>query len=375
MRKSFNPDDSNITVLFVPDIEDGKEAPNIVRDADGWENEPPIDVLIVGAGPVGLACAIEAKRHGLSHLIVEKNCLTYSIFRCPTNVRFFSTPELLQIGEVPFLIAETKPSRQDLLNYYRGVCEHHQLRIHFDARVEQITASEGVFRVISARQNYRARYVVIATGFYGNPNLLNIAGENLSKISHYYTEPFPFYRRKVAVIGGKSSAVEAALDLYRHGAEVTLIHRGAEIGQSVKYWLRPDIVNRIKAGSIKAYFNTVVTRITEEAIFIQNGAVNEQRLENDFVFALTGYHPDFEFVKRCGVLIDETNRKICFNPATFETNVPNLYIAGVVAASKGGDNIFIENGRDHVKLVVKDILSKNSLREEAGRMRFEFATD
>ena len=152
MRKSFNPDDSNITVLFVPDIEDGKEAPNIVRDADGWENEPPIDVLIVGAGPVGLACAIEAKRHGLAHLIVEKNCLTYSIFRCPTNVRFFSTPELLQIGEVPFLIAETKPSRQDLLNYYRGVCEHHQLRVHFDERVEAITAGAGVFIVTSARQ-------------------------------------------------------------------------------------------------------------------------------------------------------------------------------------------------------------------------------
>lgn len=346
-----------------------------MRVAGEWENEPPIDVLIVGAGPVGLACAIEAKRHGLSHVIVEKNCLTYSIFRCPINVRFFSTPELLQIGEVPFIISEAKPSRQDLLNYYRGVCEHHQLRVQFDERVEEITAKAGVFQVISARHHYRARYVVIATGFYGNPNLLNIAGENLSNVSHYYTEPFPFYRRKVAVIGGKSSAVEAALDLYRHGAEVTLIHRGAEIGQSVKYWLRPDIVNRIKAGSIKAYFNTVVTRITEEAIFIQNGAANEQRLENDFVFALTGYHPDFEFVKRCGVLIDEANRKICFNPATFETNVPNLYIAGVVAASKGGDNIFIENGRDHVKLVVKDILSKNSTKETQPKTRLVFANE
>jgi len=346
-----------------------------VKRADEWENEPPIDMLIVGAGPVGLACAIEAKRYGLSHLIVEKSCLAYSIFRCPTNVRFFSTPELLEIGDIPFIISETKPSRQDLLNYYRGVCEHHQLRVHFDERVEQITAREGVFHVISARQNYRARYVVIATGFYDNPNLLDIAGENLPKVSHYYTEPFPFYRRKVAVIGGKSSAAEAALDLYRHGAEVTLIHRGAEIGQSVKYWLRPDIVNRIKEGSIKAFFNTIVTRITEEAIFIQNGAADEQRLENDFVFALTGYHPDFEFVKRCGVMIDEANRKICFNPATFETNVPNLYIAGVVAASKGGDNIFIENGREHVKLVVRDILAKNSPKEVHAKTRFVFAVE
>lgn len=344
-----------------------------MRVAGGWENESPIDVLIVGAGPVGLACAIEAKRHGLSHLIVEKNCLTYSIFRCPTNVRFFSTPELLSIGDVPFIISESKPSRQDLLNYYRGVCEHHQLHVHFDERVEQFTAREGVFQVVSSRQTYRARYVVIATGFYDNPNALNIAGENLPKVSHYYTEPFPFYRRKVAVIGGKSSAAEAALDLYRHGAEVTLIHRGAEIGQSVKYWLRPDIVNRIKEGSIKAFFNTVVTRITDDAIFVQNGSAQEQRLENDFVFALTGYHPNFEFVKRCGVMIDETNRKICFNPETFETNVPNLYIAGVVAASKGGDNIFIENGREHVKLVVRDILAKNSPHETKHSVRFEFA--
>lgn len=341
--------------------------------ADEWENEPPSDVVIVGAGPVGLACAIEAKQHGLSHLIIEKNCLTYSIFRCPTNVRFFSTPERLSIGDVPFIISEAKPSRQDLLNYYRSVCEHHQLRVHFDERVEQITANAGVFRIISTRQNYRARYAVIATGFYGNPNLLNITGENLSKVSHYYTEPFPFYRRKVAVIGGKSSAVEAALDLYRHGAEVTLIHRGAEIGESVKYWLRPDIVNRIKAGSIKAYFNTIVTRITEDAIFIQNGLMQEQRLENDFVFALTGYHPDFEFVQRCGVMIDETNRKICFNPETLETNVPNLYIAGVVAASKSGENILIENGREHVIKMVRDILAKNLPREEKRTGRLEFA--
>jgi thioredoxin reductase (NADPH) len=232
-----------------------------------------------------------------------------------------------------------------------------------------------VFQIISSRQNYQARYVVIATGFYDNPNLLNIFGENLPKVSHYYTEAFPFYRRKVAVIGGKSSAVEAALDLYRHGAEVTLIHRGPEIGQSVKYWLRPDIVNRIKEGSIKAFFNTIVTRITEDAIFIRNGAAPEQRQENDYVFALTGYHPDFEFVKRCGVMIDEANRKICFNQKTFETNVPNLYIAGVVAASKGGDNIFIENGREHVKLVVRDILAKDSPRETKHKTRVEFVSD
>ncbi len=319
-----------------------------------------IDVLIVGAGPVGLACAIEAKRNGLSHLILEKGCLTNSIFRCPINVRFFSTPELLSIGDVPFIITDSKPSRQDLLNYYRGVSEHYKLDIHFDEKVEQVSLRGKIFQIISTRGEYQARHVVIATGFYDNPNFLNIDGENLPKVSHYYTEPFSFYRRKVAVIGGKSSAVEAALDLYRHGAEVTLIHRGAEIHPNVKYWLRPDILNRIKEGSIKALFNTRVTRITEDAILVKSGEGDEQRLENDYVFAMTGYHPDFEFVQRAGVRIDEANGKICFNPETFETNVPNLYIAGVVAASKGGENIFIENGREHVKKIVRDILEKRS---------------
>ncbi|MGH7453611.1 MAG: NAD(P)-binding domain-containing protein, partial [bacterium] len=189
----------------------------------------------------------------------------------------------------------------------------------------------------------------------------------------YYTEPFPFYHRKVAVIGDKSSAVEAALDLYRHGAEVTLVHRGAEIGQSVKYWLRPDILNRIKEGSIKALFNTRVTRITEDAILVKNGSNHEQRLENDYVFAMTGYHPDFDFVQRADVQIDEVNRKICYDPETFETNVPNLYIAGVVAASKGGENIFIENGREHVKKVIRHILEKETLREKKHTASFAFA--
>ncbi len=332
-----------------------------VRPASGGQDiDSLIDVLIIGAGPVGLACAIEAKRNGLSHLIIEKGCLTNSIFRCPINVRFFSTPELLSIGDIPFIITETKPSRQDLLNYYRGVSEYYKLDIHFDARVDQINSGESFFEIISAKQKYQARHVVIATGFYDNPNFLSIDGESLPKVSHYYTEPFPFYRRKVAVIGAKSSAVEAALDLYRHGAEVTLIHRGAEIHPNVKYWLRPDIINRIKEGSIKGMFNTRVTLIREDAIFVKNGSDQEQRLENDYVFAMTGYHPDFDFVRRAGVQIDEANQKICYNPETFETNVPNLYIAGVVAASKGGENIFIENGREHVKKVIQHILAKES---------------
>jgi thioredoxin reductase (NADPH) len=329
-----------------------------VRPATGgWDLDALIDVLIVGAGPVGLACGIEAARNGFSYLIIEKGCLTNSIFHCPKNVRFFSTPELLEIGDIPFVIAEEKPARQEILNYYRRVCDHYRLRVHFDERVDRILLEGGNFRIVSAKRQYRARRVVLATGFYDHPNLLNVTGENLPKVSHYYTEPFPFYRRKVAVIGGKNSAAEAALDLYRHGGEVTLIHRGPEIGQSVKYWIRPDIINRIKEGSIKAFFNTVVTHITEDTIFIKNGSGQEQRLENDFVFAMTGYHPDFDFMQRAGVEIDEANQKAKYDPETFETNIPGLYIAGVAAASKGGQNIFIENGREHVKKIIRHIKS------------------
>ncbi|MDZ7342881.1 MAG: YpdA family putative bacillithiol disulfide reductase [candidate division KSB1 bacterium] len=328
--------------------------------AGGWETDSVIEVLIVGAGPVGLACGIEAGRNDLSYVILEKGCLANSIFHCPTNVRFFSTPELLEIGNIPFVIAEEKPTRQEILNYYRRVSDHYHLFIRFDERVEEITSGNGSFQIFSSRRKYRARRVVLATGFYDNPNLLNIPGETLPKVSHYYTEPFSFYRRKVAVIGGKNSAAEAALDLYRHGAEVTLIHRGPEIGQSVKYWIRPDLINRINEGRIRAFFNTTVTRIDEQVIFIKNGNGVEQQLPNDFVFAMTGYHPDFEFMRRAGIEIDEANRKAHYDPHTFETNVPGLYIAGVAAASKHGQNIFIENGREHVKKIIQHIKRTDS---------------
>jgi thioredoxin reductase (NADPH) len=290
--------------------------------------------------------------------------LADALFRFPKHMTFFSTPELLEIGEVPFVISAGKPARQDALNYYRRVVEHENLNVQLFAHVARIEKHESRFVITSAKAVYYARFVVLALGFYDNPNSLNVPGEDLPKVSHYYTEPHPFYKRRVAIIGGKNSAVEAALELYRYGAEVTLIHRHAEIGQSVKYWILPDILNRMQEGSIRALLNSRVTRITPEEIFVQNGTGEAQALPNDFVFALTGYHPDYDFLRGMGIQIDEESGKPHHNPATFETNVPGLYIAGCLAAGKDANKIFIENGRLHGKDIVQDIVTKiNNLTE------------
>lgn len=329
-----------------------------MKTAGGAGKETLFDVIIVGAGPIGLACGIAARRSRLSYLILEKGCLADAIFRFPKHMTFFSTPELLEIGEVPFVISNGKPARQDALNYYRRVAEHENLSVQLFEPVTRIEKREGRFEITGARATYHARFVVLALGFYDNPNLLNVPGEDLPKVSHYYTEPHPFYKRRVAIIGGKNSAVEAALELYRYGAEVTLIHRQAEIGPSVKYWILPDILNRIQEGGIRALLNARVTRITPEEIFVQNGSREPQALPNDFVFALTGYHPDYDFLRSMGVAIDEATGKPHHNPATFETNVPGLYIAGCLAAGKDANKIFIENGRLHGKDIVKDIVEQ-----------------
>ncbi len=319
------------------------------------EAQQHYDILIVGAGPVGLACGLEAKRRQLFHVILEKGCLTNSLFHFPKHMTFFSTPELLEIGDVPFVISTEKPTRPDALNYYRRVAEHFRLNMRLYERVAKITTRSEGFEVVSAHETYHARFVVVATGFYDHPNKLNIPGEDLPKVSHYYTEPFSFYRRRVAIIGGKNSAVEAALDLYRHGADVTMIHRGAEIRQSVKYWILPDILNRLSEGSIRALFNTRVTAITPEKIFVQNQTGESSELDNDQVFALTGYHPDYDFLQQAGIAIEDETRRPHFDRETFETNIPGLYVAGVVAAGKDGNSIFIENGRMHAKSIVQDI--------------------
>ncbi len=322
-----------------------------------------VDLLVIGAGPTGLSCAIEAQRAGFSALLVDKGCLCNSLFHYPANMTFFTTPELLEIGNIPFSSPNQKPNRTEALEYYRKVAEHYALNVRQYENVEQVDGRDGNFTVHTADRfgrmsQYRARKLVVATGYYDLPNYLGIPGEDLSKVKHYYHEPHPFYGLEVLVIGGKNSAAIAALDLWRHGANVTLVHRGPEMHRHVKYWILPDINNRIKNGEIKAYFNSNVTNIAEDDVILSTpeGAVT---LANHFVFALTGYHPDFSFIESLGVALDETKDRcpVC-DPATLESNVPGIYLAGVIVAGERTNEIFIENGRFHGQLIAKDLQGK-----------------
>ncbi|MGH9472193.1 MAG: YpdA family putative bacillithiol disulfide reductase [Terriglobales bacterium] len=321
------------------------------------------DVLIVGAGPTGLACALEAEKAGLRAVVVEKGCLVNSIFNYPINMVFFTTSELLEIGGIPFPSAQAKPSRLEALAYYRRVALHCRLDVRQYERVESIGRREGGFAVTSVRdtgeaQSYRAGAVVIATGYYDLPNLMGLPGENLPQVRHYFKEAHAFAGQRVAIIGGKNFAAETALDLYRHGAHVTLIHRQAALAASIKYWVRPDIENRIKAGEIAARLSTRVLEFLPGALRLA-GPEGEQTLAADFVFALTGYHPDFEFLRAAGVQLDAAMRPVC-DPATYETNVPGLYLGGVVVAGRNTSEIFIENGRFHGQVIVAHILAKRA---------------
>jgi len=316
----------------------------------------PYDVICVGAGPTGLACAIEAKRAGLRPLVIDKGVLCNSIYHYPVNMVFFTTPELLEIGDLPFVSAAEKPNRVEALKYYRKCVEHYDLELRLGEMVTRVEGSDGDFRVLTktqdgATEQYEARKLIVATGYYDLPNCLGVPGEDLPHVSHYYTEPHPFWRRDVVVIGGKNSAAEAALDLYRTGARVTLVHRRAELGSTIKYWVRPDIENRIKAGQIKALFNTHIVRITPESVHVV-GPGGEAALPAVEVFALTGYHPDFDFLRQLGVKLDPETNKPALDPQTLESNVPGLYLAGVVIGGKHTSEIFIENGRFHGKQII-----------------------
>jgi thioredoxin reductase (NADPH) len=320
------------------------------------------DVLVVGAGPTGLACAIEAQRAGLSTVLVDKGCLCNSLFHYPSNMTFFTTPELLEIGDMPFSSPNQKPSRNEALEYYRKVAEHYQLEMRLYQTVSSLTGEDGDFVITTvdhfARQRvYDARKVILATGYYDLPNYLEVPGEELPKVLHYYHDPHPYYDQHVVVIGGKNSAAIAALDLWRHGAHVTLVHRGEAMHHHVKYWILPDINNRIKNGEVTAYFSSSVTSISEDSVELltPQGAVT---LDNDFVFALTGYHPDFDFLSAVGVQMDGKDRCPACDPQSLESNIPGLYLAGVIVAGMRTNEIFIENGRFHGRQIAQDIEAK-----------------
>ncbi len=315
------------------------------------------DIICIGAGPTGLATAIEAKRAGMRPLVIDKGCLCNSIYRYPVNMVFFTTPELLEIGDLPLVCAAEKPTRVEALKYYRKAAEHYGLEVRLYERVLRVDGQDGNFTVTTktekgAEDRYSGKKIAVATGYYDLPNALGVPGENLSHVSHYYSEPYEFWNQDVVVVGGKNSAAEAALDLFRNGARVTLVHRQKDLGATIKYWVRPDIENRIKAGQVKALFETRVKQITKDDAVVENGA-GEKRLPARQVFALIGYHPDFAFIEKLGVQLDPESRKPALAPDTLESNVPGIHLAGVVIGGRHTGEIFIENGRFHGKQIIE----------------------
>ncbi|ACF13729.1 FAD-dependent pyridine nucleotide-disulphide oxidoreductase [Chloroherpeton thalassium ATCC 35110] len=321
------------------------------------------DLIIVGAGPVGLACGIEAQNAGYSYLILEKGCLTNSIFHWPTFVRLFSTPDLLELGELPFTTANEKPTRRETLVYYRRVKNKFSLNVRQYEEVLKVNPRETsvhqpFFEVISSKTTYLASKVILATGAFDIFTPLNVPGEELPKVTHYYKEPFSYTDCHVLVIGGKNSAVEAALDLYRNGAYVTLVSREPELAENVKYWLKPDLENRIKSGKIEAYFSTHVKQIESDTVTLEHALTGKSfTIKNDFVVALTGYQPDYELLESVGVGVTK-DKQFVYDSETMETNVKSIYLAGAVAAGFKTGNIFIENGRRHAKQIIRHIISE-----------------
>jgi len=315
------------------------------------------DILIIGAGPIGLVCAIEAKNAGLSYVIIEKGALVNSLYNYPVFMTFFSTSQKLEIGGVPFVSISNKPNRNEALEYYRRVTEKFALNIHLFEAVESVNkGADEQFEVKTAKANYKARKVIIATGFYDVPIMMNIPGEELPKVKHYYQDPHLYAFSNVVVVGANNSAIDVALETYRKGAKVTLVIRGNEIGSYVKYWVRPDIENRIKEGEIKAYYNSEVIGISANEVKLKTGE-GEITLENDFVLAMTGYQPNFELLKKLGVALAEDNCPT-HNPETMETSTPGLYLAGVVCGGMDTHKWFIENSRVHAEQIVKHIVEK-----------------
>src|SRR5579863_67563 len=335
----------------------------------------PYAVICIGAGPTGLAFAIEAKRSGLHPLVIDKGCLCNSLYHYPTNMVFFTTPERMEIGDLPMTTMGGKPTRAEALKYYRRAAEHYGIEVAQYQKVETISGHDGAFTVAArevaatdhksgALHEYRARKIILATGYYDLPNFLNVPGEHLPHVSHYFTDAHPYWNKDIVVIVAKNSAAEAALDLFRGGARVTLVHRGAELGRSLKYWVRPDIENRIKAGEIRARFSTKVERFEPGKVIVHNGGGAEE-LPAFHVFAMTGYHPDFSFLENAGIRLDPKTRKPQLNPKTLESNVPGIYVAGVLVGGLHTGEIFIENGRFHGRQIIAAITGHEGPREPA----------
>ena len=317
--------------------------------------EEVLDVLIIGAGPIGLACGIEAKKAGLGYLIIEKGVLVNSIYHYPANMTFFSTSEKIEIGGVPFVSHGNKPTRSEALEYYRRVKNLYELQVQLYEPVEHLEASNGRYRIQTSKGSYQARCVVVATGFYDQPNLMNIPGEELPKVKHYYTDPFPYAEQRVLVVGAANSAIDAALECWLKGAEVTLVHRKPEISHRVKYWIKPDIDNRIKEGSIKAYFESSLLEIRPSEVDIQTPE-GKVTLANDFVLAMTGYHPNFQWLEKVG--IETTEDESCFpvrDQETYESNLPNIFLAGTVCGGNLTSKWFIENSIAHAEIIMREV--------------------
>jgi len=317
------------------------------------------DILIIGGGPIGIACALEAKKQGKTYLILEKGCLVNSLYHYPTNMSFFSTSEKLELDNIPFISTNPKPHKSEALEYYRRIVTSNQLNIHLFEKVESVkTLEDGSHQLKTQKETYSASNVIVATGFYDIPNYINIPGENLPKVDHYYNDPHFYATQNTIVVGASNSAVDAALEIYRKGGKVTMIVREEKIGERVKYWVRPDIINRIEEGSIKAFFSSELVEITETTATIKT-AEGKEEIENDFVLLLTGYRPNFEFLKNVGIDLSDDGKKIPnYNEETMETNVPGIYLAGVICGGLETHKWFIENSRIHAKLILDDVIKK-----------------
>jgi len=326
-------------------------------------NKNIYDLIIVGGGPIGIACALEAKKNDVSYLIIEKGCLVNSLYNYPANMTFFSTSDKLELENIPFISNNPKPRKSEALEYYRRIAVSNDLHINLFEKVNAVVTGEnGLHTITTTTAEYLAKNIIVATGFYDIPNFLKIPGEDLPKVAHYYNDPHYYAKQKVVVVGASNSAVDAALEIYRKGGDVTMIVRSPEIGDRVKYWVRPDIINRIAEGSIKALFNSELLEITERDVIIKTVEGNKT-LENDFVLLLTGYRPNFEFLKSIGITLStDALLKPQYDPETMESNVKGIYLAGVICGGMETHKWFIENSRIHAGMIIGDIKKRKDLK-------------